>query len=253
MIGIADWTSRDKNLCQDLLALFERDAPQVVAVDVDEIEDVVQHGDVAATADATSMLADAGALLHQAERCTALFVEGDNFAIKNCGDGLNKFGELMQLRILSGQIVLIARNQADAAVFDEGDGAIAIPLNLEQVFRIVEGLFDGDGQHGVDGGRHWALGSYFQFFNHRGHRGHRGIILVGGSYFRYSITFITASTCILIKSHSVPLLPGRRERMWINAKSPFSFLPCRRSLKSPFFSISEASASVPGTNFPFTC
>src|SRR5207244_9854968 len=103
MIGIADWTSRGKNLCQDLLALFERDAPQVVAVDVDEIEDVVQHGDVAATADATSMLADAGALLHQAERCTALFVEGDNFAIKNCGDGLNKFGELMQLRILSGR------------------------------------------------------------------------------------------------------------------------------------------------------
>src|SRR5438105_3942993 len=186
MIGIADWTSRGKNLCQDLLALFERDAPQIVAVNVDEIEDVVQHRNVAAGIYATSMLTDAGALLHQAERCTALFVEGDNFAIKNCGDGLNKFGELMQLRILSGQIVLIARNQADAAVFDEGDGAIAIPLNLEQVFRIVEGLFDGDGQHGVDGGRHWALGRSLQFFNHRGHR---GILPVGGRCFRYTLTF----------------------------------------------------------------
>src|SRR5207253_7962830 len=189
MIGIADWTSRGKNLCQDLLALFERDAPQIVAVNVDEIEDVVQHRNVAAGTYATSMLTDAGALLHQAERCTALFVEGDNFAIKNCGDGLNKFGELMQLRILSGQIVLIARNQADAAVFDEGDSAIAIPFDLEYVFRIVEGLFDGDGQHGVDGGRHWALGRSLQFFNHRGHRSHRGILLVGGRSFRYSLTF----------------------------------------------------------------
>src|SRR5437667_12148807 len=102
MIGIADWTSRGKNLCQDLLAFFERDSPQIVAVDVDEIEYVVQHGDVAAAADATSMLADAGALLHQAERCTALFVEGDNFAIKNDGDGLNRLKEMMQLRILAG-------------------------------------------------------------------------------------------------------------------------------------------------------
>src|SRR5213079_323079 len=73
MIGIADWTSRGKNLCQDLLALFERDAPQIVAVNVDEIEDVVQHRNVAAGIYATSMLTDAGALLHQAERCTALF------------------------------------------------------------------------------------------------------------------------------------------------------------------------------------
>src|SRR5437773_9099868 len=189
MIGIADWTSRGKNLCQDLLALFERDAPQIVAVNVDEIEDVVQHRNVAAGIYATSMLTDAGALLHQAERCTALFVEGDNFAIKNCGDGLNKFGELMQLRILSGQIVLIARNQADAAVFDEGDGAIAIPLNIEQVFRIVEGLFDGDGQHGMDGDWHRALGRSLQFFNHRGHRGHIGILPVGGRCFRYTLTF----------------------------------------------------------------
>src|SRR5438477_144234 len=60
MIGIADWTSRGKNLCQDLLALFERDAPQIVAVNVDEIEDVVQHRNVAAGIYATSMLTDAG-------------------------------------------------------------------------------------------------------------------------------------------------------------------------------------------------
>ncbi len=54
MIGVADGTTRSKNLGQNLLAFFERDSPQIVAVDVDEIEYVVQHGDVAAAADATS-------------------------------------------------------------------------------------------------------------------------------------------------------------------------------------------------------
>src|SRR6266705_5557505 len=41
----------------------------------------------------------------------------------------------------------------------------------------------------------------------------------------------TCSSCFLIISHSVPLLPGRRAFMWINAKSPFSRFPCRRNLR----------------------
>src|SRR5947207_12992437 len=99
MIGIADWTSRGKNLCQDLLALFERDAPQIVAVNVDEIEDVVQHRNVAAGIYATSMLTDAGAWLHLTERCMVLFVEGDNFAINDVYNGRNNHGELMHVLI----------------------------------------------------------------------------------------------------------------------------------------------------------
>src|SRR6266700_5119068 len=62
----------------------------------------------------------------------------------------------------------------------------------------------------------------------------------------------TCSSCFLIISHSVPLLPGRRAFMWINAKSPFSRFPCRRHLRSPFLIIAAASASVPGRYFPFT-
>src|SRR6266704_1543542 len=112
MIGIADWTSRGKNLCQDLLALFERDAPQIVAVDIDEIE--------------------------------------------NSGFCFNKVRELVAFRILNSQIVLITRNQADSAVFDKGNSAIAIPFDLEYVFWIVEWLFNRDGQHGMDGDWHRA-------------------------------------------------------------------------------------------------
>src|ERR1700680_329477 len=60
------------------------------------------------------------------------------------------------------------------------------------------------------------------------------------------------SSCFLISNHSLPLPPGRRPRILISAKSPFSFSPSRRNFKSPFASICRASSSVPGTYFPFT-
>src|SRR5437762_10828234 len=50
----------------------------------------------------------------------------------------------------------------------------------------------------------------------------------------------SSTTFFLISSHSVPLLPGRRERIRTSAKSPFSFLPCNRILRSPSFSMSKA-------------
>src|SRR5271155_3550497 len=72
------------------------------------------------------------------------------------------------------------------------------------------------------------------------------------SYLSMSYPFSAYSSCFLISSHSVPLLPGRRPLIWINAKSPLSFCPCSRILRSPFCNIAAASASVPATYFPFT-
>src|SRR3954471_18078678 len=47
----------------------------------------------------------------------------------------------------------------------------------------------------------------------------------------------TPSSRFLISNHSVPLLPGRRERMCASTNSPFNFFPSRRNFKSPFASI----------------
>ena len=97
----ADAPSGSKNLRQDLLAILERDSPEIVAVDVDEIENVVQNRNVAAGANPASMLANARALLHQAEGCAPLLVEGNDFAVQNGGFGFNKLWEVVQFRILT--------------------------------------------------------------------------------------------------------------------------------------------------------
>src|SRR5437588_653098 len=80
-----------------------------------------------------------------------------------------------------------------------------------------------------------------------------GEFLCGGvTLFTFRISALAFSSCCLMSSHSVPLLPGRRERMRTSAKSPFSRLPFRRNLRSPLASMARASSSVPGRYLPST-
>src|SRR4051812_29703340 len=48
--------------------------------------------------------------------------------------------------------------------------------------------------------------------------------------------FTLSSRC-LMSSHSLPFDPGLRERMRARTKSPFSFFPLRRNLRSPLVSM----------------
>ena len=71
--------------------------------------------------------------------------------------------------ILRCEIVLIARDEAHALVVNESDGAVTVPLDFEKKCGIVEGLFDGGRQHGVDRGwQRLVLGSR-EILHHGGH------------------------------------------------------------------------------------
>ena len=54
------------------------------------------------------MLAHSGTLLHQAERGPALFVQGNNFAVQHRTFCFDRRCQIVQFRILPGQIVLVA-------------------------------------------------------------------------------------------------------------------------------------------------
>src|SRR4051812_10168469 len=47
---------------------------------------------------------------------------------------------------------------------------------------------------------------------------------------------LTPSSRFLMSNHSVPLLPGRRERIRARTNSPFNFFPLSRNFRSPFAS-----------------
>src|SRR5208282_1063353 len=113
---------------------------------------------------------ESGALLHQAERWSAFFIKRYDFPVK---DGALSFYELWQaakLGELCGEVILAARHQTHAAVFDECDGAVTVPFNFKQPVRIVECLCGGDRQHWMDDCGHGPLLRTRQSFNRRGRR-----------------------------------------------------------------------------------
>src|SRR5437762_551866 len=94
MIRVADYFVGYQNFLEHTLALFECDAPEIVSIEIEQIEDVIKDGQVMAGRALTAMTANARALLHQAERRTALLVEHNHFAVENsilCLDKLWQF------------------------------------------------------------------------------------------------------------------------------------------------------------------
>src|SRR5215470_15674341 len=59
---------RDKQVCECGFAVLERDAAQVVTVEVKEVEGVVKNLNILVSSDSPAALAESGALLHKAER-----------------------------------------------------------------------------------------------------------------------------------------------------------------------------------------
>ncbi len=128
------------SVLQQPLALFERDAAQVHAIEVQQIERIVNDPDAFAPRQSPFARLEPGPLLHQTKRRAALFIERDDLAVKDGALGFYELRQAPKFGKLRREVVLVARHQTHAPVFNEGDGAVAVPFDFEQPVRIVEGL-----------------------------------------------------------------------------------------------------------------
>ena len=158
-------------------ALLERDLAPVFAVEVKQVERIVQDRNVGLSGRSLAAGTKAGALLHQAERRFTLFIERDDLAVEDRVFGLDESRQIPQFGIAARQLILIARDQPHRSLFDERDGTVAIPLNFKEPVRTVERLIDGLGQHAVDRRGHGTLdgvsserGGFLGCFERRGGR-----------------------------------------------------------------------------------
>src|SRR3954463_13727882 len=71
----------------------------------------------------------------------------------------------MQLRILMGHVEAIARDQAHAAVANEGERAISIPFDLVEPLGVGERGVHQGGEHRRDARRHLGLYRAFELCN----------------------------------------------------------------------------------------
>src|SRR5258708_31814981 len=81
VVGVAERVAGQDQRFQFLLALLKRDAAPIVAIEIEQIERIVENGDVGILGVAMSAGAKSGALLHQAEGGATFAVERDCFAI----------------------------------------------------------------------------------------------------------------------------------------------------------------------------
>ena len=84
MIGVTHDFIIGKNFAQYSLAIYKRHAPKIIAIEVQQVKGVIQDGQLATRAGLATVAAQPGALLHQAERRTALIVESDNLSVQDC-------------------------------------------------------------------------------------------------------------------------------------------------------------------------
>ena len=92
---------------------------QVVAIQIDQVKGVVDDANVELRSQAALAIAEAGALLHQAERRTSILIERNDFSVENGGFRVHKVRQIVQLGILRGQFVLVAGHEPKAAVIEE--------------------------------------------------------------------------------------------------------------------------------------
>ncbi len=76
------------------------DLHQVIAVKVEQVEDVIHHGNIVAGAtNATPAFANSRSLLHQAEGRPSLLIERDDLTVQNCGSRFDEIWNRAKLGI----------------------------------------------------------------------------------------------------------------------------------------------------------
>ena len=116
---------------------------QVEAVEIEQIESVIDDRHAFAPRQAALTGLESGTLLHQAERRPTLVIERDDLSVEDRALDSYELRQAFEFGKLRGEIILIARHQTNAAVFDESNGTVTVPFDFKQPVRIVEGLGGG--------------------------------------------------------------------------------------------------------------
>ena len=149
------------DLAEQLLALEERAAAEVVTIAIEKIkgeEDDGKFGEKGGR-----RLSNVHAFLEFFEIAAAEVVEDGDLGVEDGLRGGDSGGELLKLGILRGNVVAGTSAESELAIVKEGEGANTIPFDFEEPIGIGEGMIGEGSEHGAEFGRHDGLAGAFQF------------------------------------------------------------------------------------------
>src|SRR5262249_20217206 len=128
VIRIANDLARQYDRLQQQAAVDQGGLAQIVAIEVEKVErKKVQRVRLAAL----DRLVEAGPVLQKLEAGNAVFVQGYDLAIEDCGLSANaRRQSLSHFRKLLVHDVAAARNHAHLAILDKAERSVAIPFHL---------------------------------------------------------------------------------------------------------------------------
>ena len=148
---------------EQLAALAKRRFAQIVAVQVEQVEDEVDHRRGARQVRHGVGIGVGDARLDQVEARDALVVEHRDFAIEHGLARRHVVRDHGQLGILPLAAQPAARLQPKILfAINEGDGAHAVPLHFEEPVFAARRPFGEGRQHGLDGVRHGGFPRAFE-------------------------------------------------------------------------------------------
>src|SRR5438034_4438275 len=157
-LAAADRAHRRERLVKSAEPFAERLSREVLAIRVEEIEDLVDDRRGSPELADRRVVRHVHAWLQPLKAGNALFVERDDLAVD---DRLvragHRFGDLRALGILPRAIEEVARLEAHLASIDEGDGAHAVPLRLVRELGRVERLVGRCREHRRDLPEQWIV------------------------------------------------------------------------------------------------
>ena len=107
MVRVAHDLAWRQDVSEHSLTIIQRNAAQIIAIDIEKIENVVKHGQIRPGSGLGAMASKSRPLLHQTERRAAVLIEDDDFSIENRRFCIHQFRRIAQFGIARREVVLV--------------------------------------------------------------------------------------------------------------------------------------------------
>src|SRR5258705_10682992 len=115
VVGVAYVFARLDDRFELRLAIHERTAHQIKAVEIEQVKDVVRHSSACGKSGNLCLVLSSEPRLQQLKSRDAMFIKGNYLTVENRSYSADALSDVRQLRVMLGRFVFVTRDIAGRA------------------------------------------------------------------------------------------------------------------------------------------